>query len=305
MTVDPRVAPYLGRLLDADESPAGTCFQVISGVLVTAWHVLDDLGAGTEGAIVRLDPLQGGGPARDAKVERADPLHDLAVLVTGEPLAGCVAGLAASDEVAIRAEVVITGVPVLDDPGRSYRSLDAEGHWGGGTTRDDQVPLGRVVASAVMRGMSGAPVLAALSAQGRPRVVGVVSARYNSIDGWGRDSVSGGSHRRSGAAAGWAGRGLDGAARLGRSHGADLDGDRHQGAAPWLGAGGHRGARRDDAGAGRCDARAAGRAGTPHRAGQPGRCWRRPAAGSGGHTGCGRAAAGRGIPVRPGRGRAG
>ena len=70
---------------------------------------------------------------RDAKVERADPLHDLAVLVTGEPLAGCVAGLAASDEVAIRAVVVITGVPVLDDPGRSYRSLDAEGHWG----RDD------------------------------------------------------------------------------------------------------------------------------------------------------------------------
>ena len=189
MTVDPRVAPYLGRVLDTDGSPAGTCFQVVSGVLVTAWHVLDDLGAGTEGAIVRLDPLQGGGPARDAKVERADSFHDLAVLVTGDPLAGCVAGLAASDEVAIRAEVVITGVPVLDDPGRSYRSLDAEGHWGGGTTRDDQVPLGRVVASAVMKGMSGAPVMAALSAPESPRVVGVVSARYNSIDGWGRDSV--------------------------------------------------------------------------------------------------------------------
>jgi tetratricopeptide (TPR) repeat protein len=189
MTVDPRIAPYLGRILDADGSPAGTCFQVVAGVLVTAWHVLDSLGAGAEGAIVRLDPLQGGGPVRDAKVERADSLHDLAVLVTGEPLAGCVAGMAASDEVAIRTEVIITGVPVLDDPGRSYRWLDAEGHWGGGTTRDDQVPLGRVVASAVMKGMSGAPVMAALPAQGRPLVVGVVSARYNSIDGWGRDSV--------------------------------------------------------------------------------------------------------------------
>ncbi len=188
VTVDPRVAPYLGRVLSSDETPAGTCFQVVSGVLVTAWHVLDDLGAGEEGAVVRLDPLQGG-PGRDAKVERADPLHDLAVLVTGVPLAGCVAGLAGSDEVVMRAPVVITGVPVLDDPGRSYRSLDAEGHWGGGTTRDDQVPLGRVVASAVMRGMSGAPVLAGQPGPGSPLVVGVVSARYNSADGWGRDSV--------------------------------------------------------------------------------------------------------------------
>jgi hypothetical protein len=66
MAIDPRIAPYLGRVLDADGSPAGTCFQVTSGVLVTAWHVLDDLGAGSEGAVVRVDPPQGGGPARDA-----------------------------------------------------------------------------------------------------------------------------------------------------------------------------------------------------------------------------------------------
>ena len=189
MTIDARVAPYLGRVLDADGAPAGTCFQVVSGVLVTAWHVLDDLGAGEEGSIVRLDPLQGGGHARQAKVERADPLHDLAVLITGEPLAGCVAGLGASDEVAIGVPVVITGMAVLNDPGHSYRYLDADGHWGGGTTRDDQIPLGRVAAGAVMRGMSGAPVVAREpSSTGGPLVVGVVSARYNS-DGWGRDSV--------------------------------------------------------------------------------------------------------------------
>ena len=188
MTIDARVAPYLGRVLDADGAPAGTCFQVVLGVLVTAWHVLDDLGAGVEGSIVRLDPLQGGGSARQAKVERADPLHDLAVLMTGEPLAGCVAGLAASDEVAIGVPVLMTGMAVLDDPGHSYRYLDADGHWGGGTTRDDQIPLGRVAASAVMRGMSGAPVVAREPSAGGPLVVGVVSARYNS-DGWGRDSV--------------------------------------------------------------------------------------------------------------------
>jgi tetratricopeptide (TPR) repeat protein len=33
MPADPRVAPYLGRILDTDGSPAGSCFQVVSGVL--------------------------------------------------------------------------------------------------------------------------------------------------------------------------------------------------------------------------------------------------------------------------------
>ena len=61
--------------------------------------------------------------------------------------------------------------------------------WAGGTTRDDQVPLSRVAASAVMRGMSGAPVLTRQPAQAGRMVLGVVSARYNSVDGWGRDSV--------------------------------------------------------------------------------------------------------------------
>jgi hypothetical protein len=111
------------------------------------------------------------------------------VLVTGEPLAGRVAGLAASDEIDIGTPVVITGMSAVDDLGHSYRYLDAEGHWGGGTIRDDQLPLGRVVTSALMRGMSGAPVLAGQPGRGRSLVVGVVSARYNSPDGWGRDSV--------------------------------------------------------------------------------------------------------------------
>jgi hypothetical protein len=179
---DRRVAPFLGRVLDESGSPAGTCFQVRSGVLVTAWHVLDALDAGSAGDMVAVDPLRGG-PSRQARVERTDPVHDLAVLSTGEPLPGWVGGLSASDEMAMSVPVVIIGVPVIDDPGHSYRFLEAEGRWGGGTTRDDQVPLGRVVASAVMRGMSGAPVLAG------DVVAGVVSARYNSIDGWGRDSV--------------------------------------------------------------------------------------------------------------------
>lgn len=52
---------HLGN--EASDLAATTCFQVIPGVLVTAWHVLDDLGAGD-----------------------VDPVHDLAVLSATEPL---------------------------------------------------------------------------------------------------------------------------------------------------------------------------------------------------------------------------
>ena len=61
-----------------------------------------------------------------------------------------------------------------------FRWLDAPGTWAGGTTRDEAVPLGRVSSSDVMPGMSGAPVIRT----GDGAVVGVVSGRYNSADGW-------------------------------------------------------------------------------------------------------------------------
>jgi len=82
MVPDPRIPSYLGRVLYGDD-PAGTCFQVAPGVLVTAWHVLDALGAGEEGAVVRVDLLRGGS-ARQGRVARADSSRDLAVLVTDE-----------------------------------------------------------------------------------------------------------------------------------------------------------------------------------------------------------------------------
>ena len=43
-----QVPGYLGRVLDDDGAPVGTCFQVTPGVLVTAWHVLDDIGAAAD-----------------------------------------------------------------------------------------------------------------------------------------------------------------------------------------------------------------------------------------------------------------
>lgn len=50
---------FLGRVLDGDVA-VGTCFQVAAGVLATAFHVLEDVGAAVVGAVVRVDPLQAG-----------------------------------------------------------------------------------------------------------------------------------------------------------------------------------------------------------------------------------------------------
>jgi len=58
--VDSRVPGYLGRVLDADANPVGTCFQVAPRILMTAWHVLEAAGSAGIGAAVLVDPLGGG-----------------------------------------------------------------------------------------------------------------------------------------------------------------------------------------------------------------------------------------------------
>lgn len=173
-----RVAGYLGRVLDGDGDPVGTCFQVAPGVLVTAWHVLEEIGA-EPGAGVRVDPLDGG-EAFVARVRRGDPVNDLAVLVSESPLAGVAGVLARTDRVALRSAVSVTGHAVVEDGGHWYRFLVAPGEWAGGTTRDDAVPLGCMTAGRIMPGMSGAPVVR----DDDGVVAGVVSGRYNSADGW-------------------------------------------------------------------------------------------------------------------------
>jgi hypothetical protein len=177
--LDGRIPGYLGRVLDRDGVPAGTCFQVAPGVLVTAWHVLDEVGASGDGAQVRVDPLAGGTVFR-AEVMRTDPLRDLAVLTCEMSLTGAAAVLAGADSVALRTAVSVTGHAVPDDPGNVYRFLSAPGEWAGGTTRNDAVRLGRMTAPGVVPGMSGAPVIR----DDDGAVVGVVSGRYNSVDGW-------------------------------------------------------------------------------------------------------------------------
>ncbi|HWM06427.1 MAG TPA: serine protease, partial [Actinophytocola sp.] len=182
--MDDRVPGYLGRLLTADREPAGTCFQVDPGVLVTACHVLDDLDAARPDAEVLVDPLAGGDP-RPARVLRVDPIHDLAVLRVDEPLPASVAGLAPSDEVRARTDAQVLGVALVDDAEHEYRYAPAVGEWLGPTVRDEEVPLAVFSSRNVARGMSGGPVRRMTD----DVVVGVVSGRYNTTDGWLRDTV--------------------------------------------------------------------------------------------------------------------
>ena len=175
---DARVPGYLGRVLDGG-APVGTCFQVAPGVLVTAWHVLEDIGAASDEARVRIDPLAGG-DAFDAAVARLDSVRDLAVLTSVASLPAVAGPLTATDQIPLHEKVTVTGYAVLDDPGHRYRFLDAPGEWAGGTTRDDTLPLGRMTSGAVLPGMSGGPVIR----DSDQAVAGVVSGRYNSADGW-------------------------------------------------------------------------------------------------------------------------
>jgi tetratricopeptide (TPR) repeat protein len=165
---------YLGRVRTADGVVAGTCFQVAPSILVTAQHVLS--------GDVLVDNF--GDEIASARVLRADPVHDLAVLRVERPFAASVTGLSVTDAERLTSSVVVTGACEVDDSGRGYSHLDAPGSWSGGTTRDG-VPLGRLSSTDVLLGMSGAPV----RRLGDDVVVGVVSGRYNSADGWLRDSV--------------------------------------------------------------------------------------------------------------------
>jgi Trypsin-like peptidase domain len=180
--IDKRVAGYLGRVLDDVNEPVGTCFQIADRIGVTAWHVLVDTDAADVQKILRIDPLRGGA-AIEARVERIDTMHDLAVVRLSRSLPESATRLAATDQVQLGAPLSVTGVAMVDDS-YTYRHIDAPGQWAGSSTRDDQIELGRMTSSAVVKGMSGAPVL-----DSEGSVTGVVSGRYNSADGWLRDSV--------------------------------------------------------------------------------------------------------------------
>jgi hypothetical protein len=177
------VTGFLGRILGAADGPVGTCFQVAPGVMVTAAHVLEDLGAAAPGAEVRVDPLEGG-DSFNAHVIAVQPRNDLAVLRASRDLTTTIPCLAATGTVPTGAEVTLTAAGHLDDPEHTYRFVTAAGVWKGAAVRDG-TELGRFTSQDVLPGMSGAPVC--LASDGS--VVGVQSGRYNSRDGWFAHSV--------------------------------------------------------------------------------------------------------------------
>jgi hypothetical protein len=175
---------YLGRVLNGTGEPVGTCFQVAPRILVTAWHVLRDVGADVERACVMVDPLNADDDPVAAMVLRVDAACDLAVLRRDRPLASSVVGLAASARVARGTGVGVVGVSNFVDS-HGYLWTPAPGSWLGLAMRNDRVAFGQMDAKHVVRGMSGAPVRLAHG----DAVVGVVSSRYHSVDGYQRDAV--------------------------------------------------------------------------------------------------------------------
>jgi len=156
--LDGPVPGYLGRVLASESEPVGTCFQVAPGVLVTAWHVLDDVAAAVKDAQVLVEPLAGG-ESFEATVTRLDQVHDLAVLTCGDGLPGTAGQLVATDQMAPGTQVTVTGHCVIDDSGHTARSLTTIGQWAGPATWEDAMPTGRMTAEGLLPGMSGAPVI--------------------------------------------------------------------------------------------------------------------------------------------------
>lgn len=179
------VPGYLGCVLDDTGTPAGTCFQIATGVVVTAAHVLGSVGADAEGALVTLRPLCFTAPTGSGMVMRFDAVHDLAVLTGPCLFPASVSRLCATDDQRLGQPVQITGTADVPHVEHRHEYLDAPGTWAGGTFLRDGTAWGRVSCRDVMLGMSGAPVRRCSD----DAVIGIVSGRYHSGDGWLRDSV--------------------------------------------------------------------------------------------------------------------
>jgi WD40 repeat protein len=124
-----------------------------------------------------------GGDSQQATVLTTDQLHDLAVLVCLEPFSESVPGLVPTSSVPPGSAIAVTGVAQIEGDQR-FRYASTTGTWQGLAVREDSVTLGQAVSAGLARGMAGAPVRRSTDGF----VIGVVSARYNSPDGWLRDT---------------------------------------------------------------------------------------------------------------------
>ncbi|MFN8097373.1 MAG: tetratricopeptide repeat protein [Dermatophilaceae bacterium] len=193
-------AGYLGRVLDGNGAPVGTCWVAARGLLVTARHVIAEA-AGTipavwdpedpevPGSSVTVEPMRPGVafPPTTAHVVGLDATSDLAILRISTGTWPCaVPAVAASDPVTIGEPLALAGYAVLEDPARAALAYwETAATWSGAAVHSDGTRLGVLAGSGALPGLSGSPVIR--RADGA--VVGQVSGRYNSADGWARDSV--------------------------------------------------------------------------------------------------------------------
>ena len=200
---------FIGQVLDGGGATVGTCWLVAPGWVLTAAHVAQAAGADVVAASVaaerafsaaadRADEravtlrlkrgLAETGPVIEGRVRRADTVIDLALVeIDAESWDSAPAGLADSEDVKPKEVVVVTGAAELADA-REDAALIASstaGRWDEWGLYEDSVRLFKIKASGVLRNMSGAPVIRDKDST----VVGLVTGRYNSADGWGQGIV--------------------------------------------------------------------------------------------------------------------
>ncbi|MEU8813840.1 hypothetical protein [Actinoplanes sp. NPDC048796] len=178
---------YHGRVLGEDGVPIGTCFQAVPGILVTAHHVLDEIGRAVIGSTVYFEPmvkrLDGQEPTRiGATVEKLDVEGDIAILRAEAPLATSVLLFSFASIQPPSMPVSLVGFAERREAGwpTQYDVLTARGVWEGQAQQSGSIVTYQVVADGVERGMSGCPVRRVAD----DAVVGMLSSRFNSDDRW-------------------------------------------------------------------------------------------------------------------------
>ncbi|WP_189329463.1 trypsin-like peptidase domain-containing protein [Actinoplanes ianthinogenes] len=155
---------------------------------MTAYHVLADVISDPVGSEVWIEPVVPGSERRiRASVLATDMKNDLALLHSAQNLAGSVSLLALSDAQMPGTEFSVAGYGIMpeSDGDQQFNFLESRGIWEGLAERPDGLLLAAATASGVTQGMSGCPIVR----DGDQAVIGVLTGRYNSIDGWNQNRV--------------------------------------------------------------------------------------------------------------------
>ena len=208
-SLSPEAPGFIGQVLDGGGATVGTCWLVAPGWVLTAAHVAQVAGADVVAASVAAErafsatadraderavtlrlkrDLKKTGPVIEGRVRRADTVIDLALVEIGaESWDSAPAGLADSEDVKPKDVVVVAGAAELANARKDAALIASSttGHWDGWGLYEDSLSLFKIIAPGVLPNMSGAPVIRDKDST----VVGLVTGRYNSADGWGQGIV--------------------------------------------------------------------------------------------------------------------